>query len=282
MRLFALLALTIGLASCTGETPDVTEDRADGLRIVSLAPGLTELAFQAGAGERIVAVVEYSDYPPAAQQLPRIGDAFRIDFERLRELNPDLVLVWESGNPKEMQRRLKELGYNTLTLETRNLDDVAAHIRLIGEHAGTADAANAAADAYTQRLAGLRVRYANLPARRAFFQISAEPWYTVNGEHFITQVMGLCGLSNVFSDVEGLAPNVAFESVLVTNPEVVIGPVADMKDTSWHVDWLKYPKITAVSRGQLVSVNRDYVSRAGVRLLDAAEQICAGVSEFTN
>jgi len=105
-------------------------------RIVSLAPHLTELAFTAGAGDRIVATVEYSDHPDAARSIPRIGDAFRVDLERLVALRPDAVLVWESGNPAPTIERIRALRLPVVAFQTQRLEHVATALREIVELCG--------------------------------------------------------------------------------------------------------------------------------------------------
>ncbi|MGH8236099.1 MAG: ABC transporter substrate-binding protein, partial [Steroidobacteraceae bacterium] len=93
-------------------------------RIVSLAPHLTELAFTAGAGDRIVATVEYSNHPDAARDIPRIGDAFRVDLERLLALRPEAVLVWESGTPAPTVERIRALKLRVVSFQTQRLEHV--------------------------------------------------------------------------------------------------------------------------------------------------------------
>ena len=110
-------------------------------RIVSLSPHLTELAFDAGAGSRLAGAVEYSDYPPEAQRLPRVGDAFRIDREALASLRPDLVLAWAGGTPAATVEQLRADGYRVVLIETRTPEEVAQALELIAELAGTAEAA---------------------------------------------------------------------------------------------------------------------------------------------
>ena len=125
----ACLALALLIHAAAFGAPPAT-------RIVSLAPHLTELAFSAGAGDRIVGTVLYSDYPPAARRIPRIGDAFRVDFERVLALRPDAVLAWDSGTPVQTIERLKGLDLRVHTITTSRLTDVSAAVRLIGEIAG--------------------------------------------------------------------------------------------------------------------------------------------------
>ena len=126
------------------------------LRIVSLAPSLTELAYAAGAGETLVGTVEYSDYPVAARALPRVGDGWRVDIERLLALQPDLVLAWSSGTPQETITRLKSLNLRVVSIPTYRLADVPAALRSIGRIAGTTGAADAAAAKFESEIRRLR------------------------------------------------------------------------------------------------------------------------------
>jgi iron complex transport system substrate-binding protein len=245
-----------------------------------LAPNLTELAYQAGAGEQLIAAVEYSDYPEVAKDLPRIGDSFRIDFELLRQLNPDLILVWESGNPLAMQERLREMGFNLLVLEPQTLDDVAAHLRLIGQVAGTQTVAESAAEEYLAELDDIWQRYSAVPDTRIFFQISASPWYTVNGSHLISQILQRCGGSNVFADLPRIAAAVSLESIIAADPEVIIAPVADADETLWQNDWARFSQVAAVREQNFVNVDRDAVSRSSLRLASAARHMCAELNRI--
>jgi len=129
-------------------------------RIVSLAPHLTELVYAAGAGELLVGVVEYSDYPAEARSLPRIGDAWRVDMERLLALKPDMILTWASGTPDEVVERLDALKLAHREIATFRLADVPVALRAIGAIAGTSEVAEAAAAGFDREIAELRGRYA--------------------------------------------------------------------------------------------------------------------------
>ena len=98
-------------------------------RIVSLAPNLTELTFTAGAGEKLVGVDQYSDFPEAARAIPRIGDAFRVDFERVLALRPDVVLAWDTGTSAGVIDRLRDLKVAVRPLSTQRLADVGKALR---------------------------------------------------------------------------------------------------------------------------------------------------------
>ena len=113
-------------------------------RIVSLAPNLTELLFAAGAGERVVGSVDFSDYPAAARALPRVG-GHSLDLEAIVALKPDLVMAWESGTAAAAVSRLRSMGLNVHLSEPRRIEDIPGELERIGRLAGTGATADAAA-----------------------------------------------------------------------------------------------------------------------------------------
>jgi iron complex transport system substrate-binding protein len=257
-----LVALTLAAGEASG---------APAHRIVSLAPNITELLYTAGAGDRIVAVVEFSDYPAAARQLPRIGDAFRIDYERVLALKPDLIIAWQDGTPPAMIEELRRLKQPVRELRVAGLDDVATALRELGAWAGTVDEANRAANEYLARLGALRAAHGSEVPLSVFFEISVTPLYTVNDHHPISEVIRLCGGSNLFADLSQLAPAVGVESVLARNPEVIL--VADDEPGALEY-WQRWPQLTAVREHNLYAVSSDRISRTTVRILEGAEQVC--------
>jgi iron complex transport system substrate-binding protein len=248
-------------------------------RIVTLAPNLAELAWAAGAGDALVGTVEWSDWPPAVQSLPRVGDAFRLDFEALAELAPDLVLAWGGGNPPHMIDRLRQAGYRVEVLAPRHLEDIPAHIEEIGRLAGTDAAAAAAASRLRTELDELRAAQRGKPPLRVFYQVSWRPLYTVGGDQFISQAIELCQGENVFAGLAELAPVVSLEAVLARDPQVILtaaGP-ADARDSlrGWH----EWPRLAAVRADNLFLVPGDLIARAGPRLVRGARELCVVMDE---
>ena len=251
-------------------------EAAPAKRIVSLAPNITELLYTAGAGERIIAAVEFSDYPAAAKKLPRIGDAFRIDYERVVALEPDLIIAWQDGTPPTMIDELKRLHQPVRALRIADLDDVATALRELGAWAGTTTAAERAAGKYLARLAAFRARHLSQARLSVFFEISQTPLYTVNDQHPISEVIRLCGGANVFADLSQLAPAVGIESVLARDPDVIL--VADDEPRALEY-WQRWQQLTAVRERNLYTVSSDRISRTTVRILEAAQQVCDQLDE---
>jgi iron complex transport system substrate-binding protein len=262
------------LTAC--EQPEVQQQSsayAPAQRIVSLAPHITEVVFAAGAGKYLVGAVEYSDYPQAALEVPRVGDAFRIDYEALAVLEPDLVLVWESGNPPEVVQRLVELGYRVVALEPRDLDSVVEQLERVGRLAGTSVVADLSAAELRQRIARLRAMQKPNERPAVFWQISVDPLFTVSDQHLVNQVIEMCGGRNVFASLAGLAPTVSLEAVITAQPDVIIAAMPS-DDTAWETMWQRWTEVPAVSNKQLYSVHPDLVSRPGPRIVEGAAQVC--------
>lgn len=240
-------------------------------RIVTLAPHLAELAYAAGAGHRLVGTVHWTDYPPAAAALPRIGDAFRLDLETLAVLAPDLILAWRGGNPDHMLEQLVQRGYRVVALAPERLDDIGAQLEEIGRLAGTLEAAREAAGRYRADLEALRRAHAGKSALRVFYQVSWRPLYTVGGRQLISEVIELCGGRNIFEDLGELAPAIGMEAVIARDPEVILTATIQAQDLD---EWRRWPSIAAVARGHLYAIDGDLVVRASPRILEGTGQVC--------
>ena len=244
-------------------------------RIVVLAPNLTELAFAAGAGGRIVAVSAYSDYPPQARVLPRVGDALRLDAERILLLKPDLVLAWKSGNRTVDLELLDRLGLRVFALELARLDDVPRALRTIGALADSADEAERAAATFESEAARLGARYGARPPVTVFYQIWHEPPVTVNGEHMISDAIRLCGGRNVFAALPTLTPTVSLEAVLAADPQAVVVSVSDPAEAAQATRELRrFASLPAVKRGRVFAIHPDLIQRQTPRILEGVRQLC--------
>src|SRR5690606_7742729 len=225
----------------------------------------------AGAGGRLVGVVEYSDHPAQARRIARIGDAFRIDLERVAALRPDIVLAWESGTAAPTIERLESLGLSVLSIRTQRLADVADAIRTIGDIAGTQAQAAAAAADYEARIGDLRARYAGRRQLRVFVQVNDRPIYTVNDAQIISEIVALCGGRNVFADLDQLAPVVSVEAVIAANPEAIL--VTDVARGA-EQSWLRWKSIAAVRAQNVYVIPADDVARPTIRLADGVAHVC--------
>jgi iron complex transport system substrate-binding protein len=242
-------------------------------RIVSLAPHTTELLFAAGAGDRVVGVVQYSDYPDAAKRIAQVGGSAALDLERIVALKPDLVVGWRSGNPAAAIERLSKFGVPVFLSEPRRLDDVASDIERLGVLTGSTTAGSVAAS-FRAEVQRLRAAHAGVAPVSVFYQIWDRPLITVNGEHLISAVLNLCGGRNIFASLAPLAPQVGVEDVLAADPQVIIASGSDRNRAGLR-DWERFASLQAVRERQIHFVEPDHIQRPTPRVLLGAREICA-------
>jgi iron complex transport system substrate-binding protein len=247
-------------------------------RVVSLAPHVTELLYAAGGGAKVVGVVAYSDYPPEAQKVPRVGDNRALDLERIIALKPDLIVVWRHGNAQQQLDRLRDLHIPLFFSEPHRLDDVATSLTRLGILLGTEPTAQAAAATYRQDIAQLRARYAQRTPVSVFYEVWDQPLMTINGSHMISDVIALCGGRNVFAALDPLVPTVSTEAVLAANPDAIVtasqGATSPDRPLPSLARWQSWQTLTAVAHGNLFAVDGDLLTRPAPRIAQGAAQLC--------
>lgn len=264
-------AQNISLQDDRGVTVSLTQPAR---RIVSLAPHVTELVFAAGAGAYLVGVTAFSDYPPEAKRIPSLGDAGKVDVERILALKPDLVIAWQSGNHTGDMAQLESLGVRLFVTEPRRLQDIPRLIREIGLLAGTDNKSATAAAAFQRRAAELQKAFASRRPVSVFYQIWDAPLMTVNGEHLINDVIELCGGRNVFAGLPGLTPAVVTESVIALDPEVLVASGSLFRNEQVWDKWRRFSGMRALRKRQLYFIHPDLIQRQTPRILQGAEQLC--------
>lgn len=277
------LLITLLLVACDQPMAPAIATDQPAQRIVALSPHLAELAFAAGAGPQLVGAVEFSNEPAGARDLPRVGDAFRLDLEALAATRPDLILGWPSGNSPTTLDRLRRLSYRVVELEPRRLADVGEQIEAIGRLAGSELTAQKAASAWREGLAALEARYRGVRPGRVFYQIAPQPLMTVNREHFIGQAIELCGGENIYAAVPGLTPIVSVEAVVVAAPDVIVandytrGPGSPASGSPLDL-WRSWTQLPAVAGNRLHLIDPDLMSVPGPRLLAGITQLCSALN----
>jgi iron complex transport system substrate-binding protein len=247
-------------------------------RIVSLAPGATEMLFAAGAGAQLIATVAYADQPAAARRVPRIGDSNAIDMERLLVLKPDVVVYWPGGNNPAQVAQLKRLGFPLYGQQVNRLGDLGASLRRLGALAGTAAMAQQRAGQIEEQLAQLRARYSKLSPVTALLETWNQPLYTVGGQQLMSDALVVCGAVNVFGELPQLSPAVQVEAVITRNPELIIAASPPGAGAQWLQAWRNFPSLKAVRSGNLLDFEDQALSRLGPSVLDATAALCAQIA----
>jgi iron complex transport system substrate-binding protein len=244
-------------------------------RIVSLAPSLTELVYTAGAGGRLVAASEFSDYPPQAKQLPRVSSAGAVSLESVAALHPDLVLAWEDGTRRADIDRLAALGIPVYVAHARTFDDVPRLMSALGTLAGTDTAT--ASRAYSRRLEGLRREYASRRRVSVLLEVWHLPLTTIAGRHFMNEALATCGARNIFADLPGVAPVVSWEEVFKRDPDAVIGIESARSEARFRALWNERSALRAVKEGHLVYLEADRLQRLSARTPEGVAAMCAAI-----
>ncbi|TVP58967.1 MAG: cobalamin-binding protein [Halomonadaceae bacterium] len=243
-------------------------------RVLPLSPGATELAFSAGAGDQVIAGVSYSDYPPEARELPSVGSHTRLDMEKLMSMEPDLLIVWATGNPREQTDRLEELGLTLYFTEATNFEQIASNIERLSLLTGTHEAGHKEAKRFRDGIESIRQQYQDADPVPLFYQVWDEPLMTINQHHFIHEVVNLCRGDNVFADLSRRVPRIGKESVLEANPEAIVAGGMGEENRQWLEDWKGFSNLTAVQQGNLFFVPPSIIQRPTTRLLAGAENLC--------
>lgn len=262
------------LPPALAEDIEASGTAAPAQRVVTLAPHATEMVFEAGGGELVVGTVRYSDHPPAAGRLPRVGDVWQIDLESLLALRPDLVVAWLPGPVMPLQPVLSGAGIPVFFTAPVTLADIAADIEKLGSLMGTTEVADAAARRLRERLAALAAEYRDREPVSVFVQAGTHPLYTLTDAHIVGDVLRLCGARNVFDGVGPVAPMVDIEAVIAAAPQVIFVGVA-AGETEAVAYWQRYrAALPAVQHGHVFTLDADALYRPGPRLVDAAEAMC--------
>lgn len=265
------------MSTSYAKNDDLTQHKAQ--RIVALAPHIVEMLFDIGAGNKIVGAVAYSDYPKAALDIPRVGSYHGMQIEKLLALNPDLVIVWKSGNSQSDIDKIKRLGINVVLSNPVNIDDVATELRYFGGLTGHEKQAEIAALAYEKHLKTLRIENQNKQPIPVFYQLWSEPMMTINGSTWINQLIEVCQGVNVFKSNPTPYPKISTENVIVAQPHLMILPDENSDKPQPIIDWQKWPEIPAVKNNKFIHVDADLLHRFSTRMLNGIEDMCEKIDQ---
>ena len=294
------VALTVA-AAVPASALTVTDDTGQrvtlahpALRIISLAPGATEMLFAAGAGDRLIATVDFSDEPAAAKRVPRIGDVTAVDMERLIALHPDVVVVWPGGgNPAQIEK-IAHSGIPIYRQQVNRLADLAPSLRRLGALTSDASVAEQAARAVSTELARIARDYggggrhpAGIPAAgtpaagsppTVLLEVWNRPIYTVGGTHLMSDALTSCGVRNVFGDLKELGPVIDTEAVIARNPDIIVAAAPPGEGASWLAEWRRFGSLSAVRAGRLIAFEDQRLSRLGPSVVIATEALCKALA----
>ena len=250
-------------------------------RIISITPSNTEILYALGLEDRVVAVSDFCNYPPAASEKPRIGGMIDFNIERITLFDPDFVLAVK-GNPEERLKQLHALKIPVFAFDPRRLQDIYATILRVGRITGANDEAKALVSQMRERIENVRQAIApEQPRKRIYFGSIRAPYYSANAETFVGEIFDIAGGANVAADSSMRWPQLTTENLLVSDPEVVFVGLSydgeqkiDAKEYRDYFDQHRMWSLTSAGRrGAVHFVDRDLLERPGPRIVEGAEAI---------
>ena len=187
-------------------------------RIVSLAPSSTELLFALGAGDQVVGRTTWCRYPPAALQVPDVGDGLNPNIEAIAARHPDLVVLYRSQMNETAAAQLARLGIPAVTLAQDRLEDIAAAARELGRLSGRP----AAGDSIGAAIEALLRAPAPAPIARVAFVVWDNPPMVIGGGSYLDQLATLAGATNVFHELGAASATVSIETIVARNPDLIL------------------------------------------------------------
>jgi iron complex transport system substrate-binding protein len=238
-------------------------------RAVSLAPNLTEIVFSVGAGDKLIGVTSYCDYPVEAEKIQKIGDTMNPNIENIIALKPQIVFVSTASQIETFTKTLDAQGIVYFVTNPQNLDGIYKSINQMGEIFGSAEKAREVSENLKKRVAEVEAKTQKAQTIKTFVQIDKESLYTIGKDSFITDLIKRAGGVSVTADLTSAYPKLSKETAFALNPEAII--LSESPDNQAPSDAFK--NSPAVKNGKIYKINADIISRPAPRVVDALEQI---------
>jgi iron complex transport system substrate-binding protein len=254
-------------------------------KIISVAPSCTEILYAIGAGDKVVAVTDYDDYPYdfaawiAAGNMTSIGDFTSPNLEVITSLEPDLILA-SGGVQAESVNTLRERGYKVLVLDPTSVDGILENIELVGNATGKQAEATALVNQLTSRINVVAETVANAPKPKVYYETYYEitSSWTIGGLAWQTELIEKAGGTNIFGDQQMDYYQYQVEALIARNPDVIVLPASGMgTGEQASIDAVKarpgWDTMNAVQNDRIYQINPNIIERAGPRVVDAIEQM---------
>jgi iron complex transport system substrate-binding protein len=277
----------VALQNLVDDHGDKTSLTAYPQKIVSVAPSATELLFAIGAGDKVVAVTDYDDYPYdfsawiAAGNMSSIGDFTNPNLEVITALDPDLIVA-TGGVQEDSVGTLRNLGYKVLVLDPTSVDGILYDIELVGNATGLRAEATALVNNITNRIAAVENTVANATKPKVYYETYYDPTssWTIGALAWQNELIEKAGGTNIFGDQQIDYYQYQVEALIARNPDVIVVPAegmgtgqqAALSEIKARPGW---DTISAVQNDRIYQINSNIIERAGPRIADAIEQLAA-------
>jgi iron complex transport system substrate-binding protein len=241
------------------------------LRIVSLAPNLTEILFALGLNQEIVAVTSDSDYPQQAQSLPEVGTFWQPDMEAILLARPLLVVAMGFEKQNVLAGRLREMGCKSLSLNIESFPELFSGIEIIGKTVGKQRQAGELIRQIQNTQNSLRQRFAGRGNPKVLWVIQREPLRVAGRKTFVDDMIRICGGQNAIDKTLYQYPPISQEALLAAAPDIIIEPADSTQEyerlsRTAEEFYGRYPSLPAVRDKRIYVLDGDLVSRLGPRI----------------
>lgn len=244
-------------------------------RIIALAPSHTEVLFAIGAGDKIVGVDSFSDYPAEAAGLPDVGGVLDPNMELMVELEPDLFL--SIAGAEEIADRLQERGIPAIIMQPETFDEVLDAIIFTGSIVDARPAAAELVASMKSRVAAVKEKAAAAQRVKVFYEVWHDPLMTVGPGGFIDDLIGMAGGENIGSELASAWSEISLETVVAGEPEVIVTTFSESRDQLLAGERPGWSGMPAVQNGRVVLIDEDLISRPGPRLVDGLEELARAI-----
>lgn len=242
-------------------------------RIVSLAPSITEIIYALGAGDRVVGVTAFDNYPPGVESVPRVGDFNAPNVEAILAQKPDIIFASSLSGKDQMQSLQESTGIPVAVVEARSIEQIYESIELIGMLTGTQEKGQEIIKEMQDRIKEISDKTKDLPRIKVFYLVDINGNWTAGKGSFIDELITLAGGENIAADAGKEWVQYSVEELVKKNPDVIImgayaGKIEDVKNAAGYKDTnaVKNDKVFIIS-------NDDIVSRASNRIVLGLEEI---------
>ena len=246
-------------------------------RVVSLTPALTEILFAVGAGERVVGVTDFCDYPPEAKTRAKIGGYVNPSVEAVLALKPDLVVVSPGPGNRDAALAMQRAGLRVEVVQAETLEDSLGAIETVARLVGNEEKGRTLVARIRERLDAVRRKVAGKPTVPTLFCVQTEPIYAAGRDTLPSQILEIAGGKNVVA--EPRYPRLALEAVVAAKPQVILQARMDVPASGGpspeEAFWARWPQIPAVAAKRVVLLDNGVALRPGPRVADAAERLAA-------
>ncbi len=243
------------------------------MRIVSLAPSVTETLFALNAGPSVIGVSDYCDYPPEVRRLPRVGSFLTPNLEAIIALRPTLVIgLWLSSDVRQI-RALKSMGYPVLLIKDGSLAEIDNSIEAVGARIGREIEARDLVAQIRRQITSVRERLATVKSERALMLVGHQPIVAVGRGTYLDELLQIAHAENIAAPANEEWPHLSMEYIIAMRPEVILDGSMGNDPSSSNTFWEKYPTIPAVRERRVFGYPENPILHSGPRVGQSLEMI---------